>query len=102
MSANTHPLGSDEGNADMALRHPPKQLRSQTTLDKLRSAITAILRDPAIGRDRITTKDVAALAGVSIGTIYRYFPDRLAMIDDVWPTRRDTFLPATVEPTSAA
>jgi AcrR family transcriptional regulator len=88
--------------AAKVLRHPPKQPRSWVTLEKLRSAIAAVLRDPKIGRDRITTKDVAALAGVSIGTVYRYFPDRLAMIDDVWPTRTDTFLPAIVEPTSAA
>ena len=80
-------------DADKVIRHPPKQPRSSATLEKLRDAIAAVLRDPKIGRDRITTKDVAALAGVSIGTVYRYFPDRLAMIDDVWPSRRDTFLP---------
>jgi len=80
-------------DADKVIRHPPKQPRSSVTLEKLRDAIAAVLRDPKIGRDRITTKDVAALAGVSIGTVYRYFPDRLAMIDDVWPSRRDTFLP---------
>ena len=93
MTADTHPLGSNKDSADKMIRHPPKQPRSSVTLEKLRSAIAAVLRDPTIGRDRITTKDVAALAGVSIGTVYRYFPDRLAMIDDVWPSRRDTFLP---------
>ena len=43
------------------------------------------------GRDRFTTADIAAEAGVSIGTIYRYFADRVAILDHVWPNRRDTF-----------
>jgi AcrR family transcriptional regulator len=70
---------------------------------KLEQAISAVLRDPEIGRDLFATTQVAVLAGVSIGTVYRYFLDRAAMVDRVWPDRKDTFLLAeTVDITEGA
>lgn len=35
----------------------------------------------------------AEVAGVSIGTVYRYFPDRVAILDHLWPDRADTYWP---------
>jgi AcrR family transcriptional regulator len=71
----------------------PIQPRARATLQKLEQAIRAVLRDPDIGRDRFTTMQVAELAGVSIGTAYRYFPDREAMLEHIWPNRGETYLP---------
>ena len=32
---------------------------------------------------------VAEESGRSIGTVYRYFPDRVSILDRVWPNRDD-------------
>jgi AcrR family transcriptional regulator len=37
------------------------------------------------GRNRSTTAHVAELAGVSIGTVHRYFPDRFTLMEKVAP-----------------
>lgn len=65
----------------MKLRNTPKQRRSEMTL----AALTAASRTAAdlIGYDRFTTADVASIAGCSIGTVYRYFPDRIALLDAI-------------------
>ncbi|WP_165069932.1 TetR/AcrR family transcriptional regulator [Marisediminicola senii] len=71
----------------------PRQKRAGRTLAKIESATRQVLADPNWGRDLLNTNEVARLAGVSIGTIYRYFPDRLALLDYVWPDRGCTYLP---------
>ncbi|WP_165066119.1 TetR/AcrR family transcriptional regulator [Marisediminicola senii] len=76
------------------LRNAPRQKRAGRTVATIEAAVRDILADPEWGRDRLTTGQVAKLAGVSIGTIYRYFPDRLALLDHVWPDRGSTFLAA--------
>ena len=71
----------------MPLRVQPQQQRSKAQLAAIEKAARSILH--TVGRDRFTTGQVAAAAGVSIGTIYRYFPDKVAILDQVWPERRD-------------
>jgi Bacterial regulatory proteins, tetR family len=64
-------------------RNSPTQVRSQLTIERIEAAaLTAINR---FGRDRFSTSDVAELAGVSIGSVYRYFPDRVALLWKVSP-----------------
>ena len=65
------------------LRHEPVQLRSAATLAKLEAAAIAMIAE--YGRDGFTTKHIADHAGVSIGTSYRYFIDRKAVLDWVYP-----------------
>jgi len=91
-----------DGLTDAIIRVVPKQGRSRATLDKLEDAIRQVLQDPAIGRDRFTTAQVAELAGYSIGTVYRYFYDRTAMLDHIWPTRGESFLPLAERTGSAS
>jgi Bacterial regulatory proteins, tetR family len=67
------------------LRHEPVQKRAVVTLEKIAAAAREALATH--GRDRLTTAHVAELAGVSIGTVYRYFPDRVAVLDAVAPYR---------------
>lgn len=67
------------------LRHEPIQDRAYRRLEQLEQAArTVIARE---GRDAFTTAQIAQEAGASIGTVYRYFPDRLAILDHLWPNR---------------
>lgn len=58
-----------------------------TRLTSIRTAAVKLYNDPKIGRDRMTTADVAKSAKCSIGTVYRYFTDRVALLDDIAPDR---------------
>jgi DNA-binding transcriptional regulator YbjK len=76
-----------------SLRVQPKQRRAIAQLHAIEDAARYVLGTK--GRDRFTTKDIASRAQVSIGTVYRYFPDRVAILDHVWPDRKDVTLPST-------
>ena len=75
-----------------SLRVQPKQRRAIAQLAAIEEAARYVLGTK--GRDRFTTKDIASRAHVSIGTVYRYFPDRVAILDHVWPDRKDVTLAA--------
>ncbi|GAA0960031.1 TetR/AcrR family transcriptional regulator [Frigoribacterium faeni] len=61
------------------LRNEPVQARSSARLTGLLDAAASIIDE--IGYERLTTAMVAERAGASIGTVYRYFPDRIAVVD---------------------
>ncbi|MBT0961621.1 TetR/AcrR family transcriptional regulator [Denitromonas iodatirespirans] len=59
-------------------RRTPNQARSRDTVQAvLRAAGDAIERD---GLDRLTTRRIAALAGISVGALYEYFPNKQAVV----------------------
>ena len=60
------------------LRNEPVQARSAVRLTQLLDGAAAIIDE--IGYERLTTAMVAERAGASIGTVYRYFPDRIALL----------------------
>jgi len=62
----------------VALRNEPVQARSTARLTALLDAAAAVVDE--IGFERLTTAMVADRAGASIGTVYRYFPDRIALL----------------------
>jgi AcrR family transcriptional regulator len=60
-----------------APRRQPKQERARSTVQFVLDATTKLLaRD---GIDAVTTNRIADLAGVSVGSIYQYFPDKRAI-----------------------
>jgi AcrR family transcriptional regulator len=59
-------------------RKTPRQARSRATCAAIVEAAARILETD--GDDGLTTNRVAELAGVSIGTLYQYFPDKLAIV----------------------
>ena len=65
-------------DARVALRNEPVQARSTARLTALLDAAASIVDE--IGYERLTTAMVAERAGASIGTVYRYFPDRIALL----------------------
>jgi AcrR family transcriptional regulator len=70
-------VGTQTVNAG-ALRVEPAQERSLARIDALLDAAAAVVDE--VGFDRLTTAQVAELSGASIGTVYRYFPDRIALL----------------------
>jgi AcrR family transcriptional regulator len=64
--------------ASAALRNEPVQARSTARLTALLDAAAAAIDE--LGYERLTTAMVAERAGASIGTVYRYFPDRIAVL----------------------
>ncbi len=70
-------LGADHGRK-RSVRTEPTQRRSSQRLDALLDAAAEIVDE--LGFERLTTQMVAERAGASIGTVYRYFPDRVAVL----------------------
>ncbi len=72
ITAEPTPIGS------VSLRNEPVQARSTARLAGLLDAAAAVIDE--LGYERLTTAMVAERAGASIGTVYRYFPDRIAVL----------------------
>lgn len=67
------------------LRVEPAQERSTS---RVASILTAAEQHyDEVGRDLFTTGGVAKLAGCSVGTVYRYFSDRVVLMDAIRPER---------------
>ncbi|AME27334.1 TetR/AcrR family transcriptional regulator [Burkholderia sp. PAMC 26561] len=59
-------------------RKQPQQARSQATVDAIFDATIQVLL--VEGLQRLTTIRVAERAGVSVGTLYQYFPQKQALL----------------------
>jgi AcrR family transcriptional regulator len=59
-------------------RKKPLQNRSVVTVEAIYDATIQVLLDA--GMDRLTTTRVAERAGVSVGTLYQYFPNKSALL----------------------
>ncbi|MEW6268161.1 MAG: TetR/AcrR family transcriptional regulator [Thermodesulfobacteriota bacterium] len=60
------------------LRKTPRQARSQATFEAIVEAAARILAET--GPRGLRTSHVAERAGVSVGSLYQYFPDRKAIV----------------------
>lgn len=69
----------------------PRQQPVQPRGHERREAILAAARDlyDEVGRDDFRTEDLAVRAGCSIGTIYRYFKNRVDILDQIAPAGAD-------------
>jgi len=66
---------------DFAPKKRPSQLRSQQTFDALVTACTGLL--PELGFAGTTTNHIAARAGVSVASLYEFFPGKDAIVAQV-------------------
>jgi len=60
------------------LRNEPTQQRSRDTLDNIISAADALFAERGV--DGATNSMIADQAGVAIGTLYRFFPNKSALV----------------------
>jgi AcrR family transcriptional regulator len=60
-----------------APRRRPKQRRAQQTVEAVLDAVVRILKRSGV--EGVTTNRIAEVAGVSIGSVYQYFPDKRAI-----------------------
>jgi AcrR family transcriptional regulator len=65
------------------IRAVPVQERAKKRYESILAAAKAHYAE--VGRDRFNLDDVAAAAGCSVATIYRYFEDRLTLIEVAVP-----------------
>ncbi len=59
-------------------RKHPKQRRSKATVDAILEATARVL--VAEGYDKASTNRIAKVAGVSVGSLYQYFPSKEALV----------------------
>jgi AcrR family transcriptional regulator len=71
------------------LKRRPLQQRSRDTVEVIIRATAQILSRE--GAERLTTNRVAERAGVSVGSLYQYFPDKAALVAEVRRRFDDTF-----------
>jgi AcrR family transcriptional regulator len=67
--------------ASLASRRSPSQSRSVVTVSAIFEASVQVLLKE--GMHRLTTTRVAERAGVSVGTLYQYYPNKLALLNAV-------------------
>jgi AcrR family transcriptional regulator len=74
--ADTGPAADASGSFEP--RKTPVQARAAVTVDAISEATIQILLSH--GADRLTTTRVAARAGVSVGTLYQYYPNKQSLL----------------------
>ena len=65
-------------SAALEPRKQPRQARSKVTVDAVFEATIQVLLSD--GPQRLTTTRVAVRAGVSVGTLYQYYPNKQALL----------------------
>ena len=66
---------------------PPKRADARRNYDRLLAAATAVFAER--GADDVSLEEIARKAGVGIGTLYRHFPARQALLEAVYKDQVD-------------
>jgi len=62
-------------------RQKPRQARARLTFDSILDATARILEE--LGYESLTTNGIAGVAGVAIGAVYAYFPDKESIVAEL-------------------
>src|SRR5271157_3190169 len=71
----------EDGYGSAVARRAPVQLRSQQTVQRVLDAASALLGQMPL--EDLTTTRIASEAGLSIGALYRFFPDKQTVVDAI-------------------
>ena len=71
----------DGGLSAAVARRSPVQIRSHQTVQRVLDAASALLGQMPL--EEVTTTRIATEAGLSIGALYRFFPDKQTIIDAI-------------------
>jgi AcrR family transcriptional regulator len=63
---------------DVPMRRRPQQARSQERVDLILDTAAEFIAE--VGYEAVTTNAIAERAGISVGSLYRYFPDKEAIL----------------------
>lgn len=74
------------------MRKAPRQQRSRATVDTIVEAAARVLARR--GWADFTTNETASVGGVSVGSIYQYFPNKLALAEEIRKRHLDAVLAA--------
>lgn len=80
-------------------RKQPRQARAQATHDAILKAAAQVLSEE--GYERTTTNRIADVAGVSIGSLYQYFPNKDAVVNALVERQENEMLQHLAEMASA-
>ena len=69
---------SDRPKVQISTRKQPKQSRSEALVATILEAAVRVLAEE--GAQRFTTARVAERAGVSVGSLYQYFPNKASIL----------------------
>jgi len=76
-------------------RKSPRQERSRATVDAIIEASARIIEEEGLAR--LNTNRVARVAGVSVGSLYQYFPHKEALVEQVASKLRERFTAGFLE-----
>jgi AcrR family transcriptional regulator len=68
-------------NINVSPRKTPKQARALATVDAIVEAAARILVE--VGYEKLNTNEVARRAGVSVGSLYQYFPNKQSLLAEL-------------------
>ena len=77
------------------VRVSPLQPRGKQSVGKMLDATGELIDE--VGYEHLTTQQVARRSGVSIGLVYHYFPDRLALVEALIARNSERFMAAVAE-----
>ena len=80
-ASSDNPSGTFTIEAISPARRAPVQSRSQITVQRFLDAASSLLQHMPL--EEVTTTRIAAEAGLSIGGLYRFFPDKQTIIDAI-------------------
>jgi AcrR family transcriptional regulator len=70
--------------AELERRRAPVQKRAQLSVQRILDASGALLDE--VGLERVTTELIARRAGVNVATVYKYFPNKHAVLAELYRT----------------